>query len=319
MKRKCLIIILAAMMLLSSLTGCSSKQITVCYSVYPVEYILERIADNRIKLCKLSTEEPIQVAHMTEGYQDMIDSAALILQMGELEPYWGIYDSEIRETEATIIDLTTLAAIYDFKRYTIGTVNGNEVVVESEYYEGTAFQKTDMYSKDPNLWLDPIAMTSMAKTIKDWLVDNYPEEAAFFENNFKSLEADLVRLDAEYSELYDGDPIKLVTVLPSFGNWQKTYNIAVYPLILSRYGAMPTEEQITVIKQRIKDDGVKYIVKEANLTEEMQELYDRIKKECNLKEVELSNLSTLTEKEKENNKDYLTIMYDNLMALEKLK
>ncbi|MDD6468109.1 MAG: zinc ABC transporter substrate-binding protein [Erysipelotrichaceae bacterium] len=300
------------------LTGCSSHKLHVCYTVYPIEYILDRIAENRITKTKLSTEDPIQVAHIISNYKDEIESADLVLQMGELEPYWGIYSSEIAQSDATIIDLTTMAAIYDFKRYTKGIVSGNSVIVESDYYDGTTFQSIDVYSKDPNLWLDPIAMSSMSRTIKDWLVANYPQEAGFFESNFKALEADLVRLDAEFREL-DTTDMKIVTVTPSFGNWQKAYGIEVYPLILSRYGALPTDEQLEIIKQRIKDDNVKYIAKEANMTEEMLALYEEVKKDCNLKEIALSNISTITEAEFNKNKDYLTIMYDNLTALEKIR
>ena len=316
--KKIVLLLLTILMMSTSLVGCSSEQLTVCYTVYPVEYILDRIAENRISTCKLSSEDPIQVATIVSDYQEKIESADLILHLGDLESYWSIYSSDFINNETTVIDLTGTSALYDFKRYTTGTVSGNSVVVESAYYDGDIFQSIDMYSKDPNLWIDPIAMTSMARTIKDWLVANYPQEAAFFEMNFKSLEADLVRLDAEYRDLADSD-IKIVTVTPSFGNWQKAYGFGVYPLILSRYGALPTDEQLDIIIQRIKDDKVQYIAKEANMTEEMEALYQKVKAECKLTEISLSNLSTLTQAEFDQNKDYLTIMYDNLTTLEKIK
>ncbi|MCF0111041.1 MAG: zinc ABC transporter substrate-binding protein [Erysipelotrichaceae bacterium] len=319
MKRRIIMMIVSCLLAITCLSGCTTKTINVCYTAYPIEYLLTRIAGNRINLNKLSDENPIQVAHIVDNYTEYLDNATLILQLNELEPYWGIYAEEIKASPATIIDLTSLAAIYDFKRYTTGDVNGNSVVVEGPYYEGTEFTMTDIYSKDPNLWLDPIAMTSMARTIKDWLAEANPENAEFYETNFKLLEADLVRMDAEYSELPDNNTIKLVTVTPSFGNWQKAYGIGIYPLILSRYGALPTEAQLTIMETKIRDDKVQYIVKEANLTEDMLALYERVKQDCGLIEIELSNLSSLSEKEISQNKDYLTIMYDNLTVLEKLK
>ena len=82
---------------------------------------------------------------------------------------------------------------------------------------------------------------------------------------------------------------------------------------------MPSDEQLDAIIARIKNDKVQYIAKEANLTEEMLELYELVKKECNLKEITLSNISSLTKDEFDKNKDYLTIMYDNLTSLEKIK
>ena len=55
------------------------------------------------------------------------------------------------------------------------------------------------------------------------------------------------------------------------------------------------------------------------MTEDMINLYNKVKADCGLTEVDLSNLSSLTEKEYNQNKDYLTIMYDNLNKLEALK
>ena len=316
MKRK-LTILLTFVILLSVLTGCGSKEIKICYTVYPVEYILNRIAGNRVQTCKISTEEPIQTAHVVSDRQEVMNDVTLILQIGGLEPYWPIYGNEFKEM-AQVIDLSSISALYDFRRYTSSVVAGNTITIESNYYDGDIFKAIDTYSKDPNLWLDPIAMASMARTIKDWLVASYPEEASYFETNFKALEEDLVRLDAEYSSIEEAN-IKFVSVTPSFGNWQKSYNVGVYPLIISRYGALPTEVQLEAIMQRIKDDKIKYIVKETNLTPEMLELFEKVKKECVLTEISLSNLSTLTEDEFNKNKDYLTIMYDNLSALEKIK
>ena len=47
--------------------------------------------------------------------------------------------------------------------------------------------------------------------------------------------------------------------------------------------------------------------------------YEKVKKACNLTEISLSNISSLTKEEFDKNKDYLTIMYDNLTTLEKIK
>ncbi len=317
--KKLLALILSTFLLLSCLTACSTKAITVCYTIYPVEYLLNRIAEKYVNTCNLSQAEvPIQVAHIADDYADSLDKADLILQVGDLEPYWEIYESEIKSSKAEIIDLSGLAGIYDFKRYTTGTVSGSSVTVESNWYEGSAFSSIDMYSKDLGLWLDPIAMSSMARTIKDWLVEKDPNNSGVYEANFTALEADLVRLDSEYSAI-SSQKLSLVTVTPSFGNWQKDYNVGIYPLILSRYGALPNDEQLKIIEDRIKNDKVKYIVYESNMTEDMIKLYEQVKNDCGLTEVDLSNLSSLTEKEYNQNKDYLTIMYDNLNKLEALK
>ena len=90
----------------------------------------------------------------------------------------------------------------------------------------------------------------------------------------------------------------------------------VYPVILSKYGALPTKSQLEVIKNRIVEDNVKYIVYEPNMTEDMIQLFDELQEELGLTRVELSNLSSLTEDEKNSGKDYISIMYENLQVLE---
>ena len=104
----------------------------------------------------------------------------------------------------------------------------------------------------------------------------------------------------------------------SFGNWQKTYGIQVYPVILSKYGALPNNEQLECIKQRIIADSVQYIVYEPNMSDDMVELFNQLQEELNLTRVELSNLSSLTESQKGSGKDYVSIMYENLQTLESM-
>ena len=85
---------------------------------------------------------------------------------------------------------------------------------------------------------------------------------------------------------------------------------------MSRFGVLPTEEQLEVIKKQIVADGVKYIVYDPTLPEDMQALYQRVRDELKLKEITLSSLSILSEADKEKSKDYKTIMYENLTTLE---
>jgi ABC-type Zn uptake system ZnuABC Zn-binding protein ZnuA len=47
----------------------------------------------------------------------------------------------------------------------------------------------------------------------------------------------------------------------------------------------------------------------------MQELYQQVKDELNLKEINLSSLTKLSQKNIDSNMDYMTIMYQNLKAL----
>ncbi len=320
MKKKIISYIMMILMIIT-LNGCAPTNNQVAYTVYPVGYILQRVAGNSIKPVSIQDDSLIQRARLKDDYKEILTNSNLYLHIGQLEPYSATHGAEINKLISSQIDLSSLNAIYTFKRYTPVLTDGDITYVEGPYYKGDEFNMIDVNAKDLNLWLDPIAMLSMSKDIRDWLIAKYPDDKSVFESNYKALETDLVRIDAAYQSLAtkvasSNKEIKFVSMIASFGNWQKTYGFQVYPVILSKFGALPNDEQLDLIKTRIKNDNVKYIVYEPNMTPDMIELFNNLEEELKLTRVELSNLSSLTQSQKNDGKDYISIMYENLSVLE---
>lgn len=315
MKRKLLVILIMAFLTVN-LSGCVNEKATITTTVYAVKYLVEQIAGDKVNVEYISTEEYVQNAKLVNNYDEILSRTTLFLYINELEPYLDVYQDLLYNYDFEVIDLANLSAIYGFKRYTKVTVDNVFTFKETDYYEDECFEYVDLYTKDPFIWLDPIAMSSMASTIKDWLIAYYPEDTLTFENNFKELQTTFVRMDAEYQSLKEISDVKFVSVTPCFGNWQKLYGVEVYPLVISKYGVLPTEEQLEVIKNEIIENDVEYIIYDDTLPEMYLELYEQIKEELKLKVIELSSLSILSTDDIEKNKDYITIMYENLTALE---
>lgn len=314
--------LLSLVLCLMCLSACKAETQKVVYTVYPIGYILERLGGDKIQRASIQTDTLVQRSQMREDYQEVMKDADLFLYLGSLEPYMQIYGAELRSSMPTI-DLSVKSSIYQFRRYTRVLVDDVESWVETDYYRGDAMKTIDVNDQDLYLWSDPIAMVSMAREIKNWMQTNYVEESAFFEQNFDKLESDLIRLDAEFQSLstklkQENKTIKFVSMTASFGNWQRTYGIQVYPIILSKYGVLPNAEQLEIIKKRIIDDEVKYIVYEPNMTEDMITLFNQLEQELKLVRVNLSNLSSINETQKGENMDYLSIMYENLSTLENM-
>ncbi len=318
MKKK-LQLLIAALLLMATLGGCKAGKPVIGVTVYPIQYLMQRLAEDKVDVVMLSQGTTIQRATIIDDYAAKLKKINVLFRINQLESYYNVYRKEIEATNIKVIDLSINAALYNFRRYTIVDVVGSEVTVESDYYKGDAFSKIDKYDKDPMVWMDPIAMTSMAQTILDWLLKSYPEEAKFFNANFKKLQSELARLDAEYQKLrIQKKNIGFVSMTPSFGNWQKDYGIEVYPVFLSRFGVYPSDVQLQLIKQRIQSDKVKYIALEENLPADMKSLYDALKKELDLKEINLHNIAFLSETDIRENKNYFTLMYENLNMLESI-
>ena len=301
-------------------SGCSVRQPKIAYTVYPVRFLIERIAGDKVQLEGISDETLILRAQVKEGFETVIDEYDVLMYMGALEPYIRPHNDVINSGNITMLDLTSQCNIYKFGRYVSTYIDGEEKGDYEKYYGNPVFDSIDKYTNDPYLWMDPITMTSMASQVRDWLVSTYPEEADTFNANYLALETDLARLDAEYQKLKTrSSKIKIVTMTPSFGIWQQNYGIQVYPVVLSRYGVLPNSQQLQFIKQRIIDDNVKYIVSEPGLPEDIVREMNALADELGLEIIYLNSLSTLTEQQILEGKDYLQIMYENLAVLEGLE
>ena len=325
MRRKTAVKILAAAVLMLSLSGCAAVRTRITYTVYPLRYLIQRLCGNEVQYESIQDENTIvQRAQIRPDYKTVLDNSAVFFHIGTLEPYLSVYDKEIRSNGVYSYDLSSINAVYDFKRYTRIVTDGEVTFTESPYYTGELFERIDTDTKDLSLWTDPIVMYSMAKNIYEWLVRTYPDREPVFTENLKKLENDLIELDAKYqslstSLLKENNEIRFVSMTASFGNWQKTYGFQVYPVILSKYGVLPSEAQLQAIIAKIRSDNVKYIVYEPNMTEDMHRLFDRLQSELGLQRVDLSNLSSLSEHEKELGQDYLAVMYENLATLETME
>ena len=313
--------LLAMILMVPMLQGCVQRRTEIAYTIYPIGYLIQRIAGSTVKYVSIQKDDTIvQRAQISSDYQNTLKQSYVLFHIGDLEPYLSVYHDEIVNTGVQDLDLSADNAVYDFGRYVRADEKKGTAERFEPYYLGDAFADTDTSRKDLSLWIDPIAMMSMGKDIRDWLIRKNPDEESFYAENYRKLEDDLIDLDVQYQNLAtelneNQERIAFVSMTPSFGNWQKAYGFQVYPVVLSRYGVLPDEKQLEVIEKRIRDDAVGYIVKEPNLPKDMTVLYEKVKEDCSLKEVPLSNISSLSESENRDGKDYLSIMYENLNTL----
>lgn len=314
--KKNIVKLLSISLLMVSLTGCLRQTYEVVVTNYPVQFLVESIAKDRVNVTRLEEGSVAQRATIREDYEDILKKADVLFYINETQPYFELYEEELKNMKGDKVDLSYYSKLYEFKRYHNVMVSDSRQTFESEYYETDLLDNADLYTDDPILWIDPIAMTSMGRSVLDYLVDRFPDQRTYFEANFEELEVDLVKLYADYQLLNTSNSIiSFATMTPDYGNWQKSYGINVYPLTLSKYGVLPDEELLNVYREKIIDDGVRYIAYDDSLPDDYLKLFNKVKTELNLESIELHNLFTLTEKNIENNEDYIDLMYHNLDVL----
>lgn len=313
---------IVVLLIVLMLTGCAQVKQYVSYTIYPIGYLLQRIGGTRINT--ISLQQPNVIVERStpiENIKEVVDDSLFLFHIQGLEPYIDLYSDQINAADLINVDLSLLNAIYKFQRYTRVASGDNETYIETPYYDGDCFADIDTYDFDPFLWLDPSGMLSMAKDVYTTLASNYVEQSSYFKDNYNNLYSELTTLEASYQSLSakckkNNITIKFACMTPSFGSWQKSYGFSIYPICLSKYGTLPTSEQLEVIKQRIKDDGVEYIAYEPNMSDEMSNLFNEIADELDLKRINLSNISSLTSTQSGDGKDYFSLMYENLNVLD---
>ncbi len=313
--KKCIKILLIIILTASVAVGCKVEKVRVCGTIYPVQYLLERIGGNRINTCTLSDNQQVINSQMVPNYKSLTQDVDAIFHLGDVEPFLSLYTAEFNAQEIPLINVSANALVNNFKYYSVEEVNGEDQYVEKDWYDGAAaFEDVDMYSIDPYVWLDPIAYTSVAKNITDYLIKLAPLDRDYFNSNFVDLQSELSTLDAQLNVFKD-EGISFVSITPSFGNWQKTYGIDVAPAILSKYGVTPNSNQLAVITNWITENKIKYIAFEDGLNDSQKATYDYLVKEHKLEPINLYNLSFITEEQLTQELDYLDLMYRNLDAL----
>ena len=316
--------LLTVLAVLLMLTGCGSAKKYTAYTIYPIGYLLNRIGGNRIEQISIQNKSMVQIANLLPNYDEILSDSLVLFHIGNLEPYMDLYKEEIGAlVDLSAGDLSILNGLYEYKRYTPVIVDGKVSYVEGPYYESDMFDEIDTYDLDPFIWLSPSGMYCMAKDVYDYLSSNYVEQSAYFTENYNLVADELIALDASYQALAnrlvkENKSIKFVSMTGSFGCWQKDFGFQVYPVCLSKYGAVPSSAQLEVIKNRIKNDRVQYIAYEQNLPEDMQQVFLQLEEELGLKRITLHNISSLTSAQSESGKDYMSLMYENLSVLESI-
>ena len=99
------------------LSGCTMIKTQAAYTVYPVGFLIGRLAGETITAKTIQTESIVQRSQIRGDYEEILNDSEVFFHIGLLEPYLNVYSSEINALPLTKIDLSTMNAVYDFQRY----------------------------------------------------------------------------------------------------------------------------------------------------------------------------------------------------------
>lgn len=190
----------------------------------------------------------------------------------------------------------------------------HEVVAESEVVTISIDDHTGDH--DPHLWIDPLRMIEISRIIKDELIALNPDAEADYNANFEALEAELLALDKEFSELLATKENKYIMVPhAAYGYWEERYGVKQIAISGLSTSQEPSQKQLTEVISQAEEHNLDYILYEQNSPNRLSEV---IQEQIGAEDLTIHNLSVLTDEDIKNKEDYISLMRYNLEILDQV-
>ena len=183
-------------------------------------------------------------------------------------------------------------------------INSNLKIIDTSYVLETDYAPEE-------LWLNPASLLMMSQNVKNGLEEYISSTYLKKEINekYKSFKIDISTLDVDYRDSVQETNNKNIVVADSTLNYLEKFGLKVYCI-----DADASDKTIAEVEDLINKKEISYILtfKNTEMNSIAKEMLDKHK---DIKTIELHKLNILTDKERENKEDYLSIMQNNLTLL----
>ncbi len=265
-------------------TGCTKDEmdgIEIGVTNYANEYIVNRLYKNHSKISSI--------------YPDGVDNYTYKISNKLKKEYAKkdifIYNGLIENERNLALDLLE--------------INKSLKIIDTAYVLETEYAAEE-------LWLNPSSLLMMSQNVKngleEYIASTYLQKE--IEDAYKELKIDLSTLDVEYRETVNEVNNKSIVIEDSTLKFLEKFGLNVYCIDNDA-----TEKTLTEVEDLITNGDISYIITFRENEELSTNAKDLMAKFENLKIIELHKIHNLTDKERDNHADYLTIMRENLELL----
>ncbi|MBP3841681.1 MAG: zinc ABC transporter substrate-binding protein [Bacilli bacterium] len=279
MKKKILLCLLTITILLST-TGCKKdnmEDIDIVVTNYPNEYILTSIYGEHANINSVYPDG-VNVNNYKVTSKRKKD-----LSKDDLFIYTGLIERE-RILAVDLLD-----------------INNDLKIIDTSYV-------LEIENSEEELWLNPSYLLMMAKNIEmglnEYISSNYLKKE--IDDNYEKLKVNLSELDADYRLSIENAKSKRIVVNSNELKYLEKFGLEVIVL-----DDKALDKTYSEVEKYIKNDEVKYIYKFKD--EKNSEKVDNlVSNNDGVEVVELHKINNITDKEREDKQDYISLMKDNL-------
>ena len=284
-KFKIFSLLLLLVMICFSTTGCTSDNmdgINVLVTNYPNEYITSKLYGEH--------------STITSIYPDGVDISNYQINSKQKKEFCKydlfIYNGLIEKERNLALDLLEL--------------NPNLKIIDSAYVLETDYSPEE-------LWLNPSSLLMMASNVRIGLQE-YASSSVLqdeIEVAYDNLKVELSELDATYRIDVENTDDKVIVVANSALKYLEKFGLEVYCV-----DSDATDKTISDVQNLITDGKVSYIYsfKEEELNSKVEKL---LEDNTNVSVLEMHKLDNISDEERSNKDDYLSIMESNLEIIKK--
>jgi zinc transport system substrate-binding protein len=272
-----LVVLAGAVLVVPARVAHAASRTSVVASFYPIAWAAEQVGGGRVSVTNLTP--PGAEPHDLELNPDQIDH---------------VLDADV---------------VFELGR-------GFQPAVEqaAEQRDGPTVQLLAKGTKDPHIWLDPVRMAAIVRTVQRELTKVDPKGRALYARNAKRLLAELHTLDTHYrTGLAHCERRVIVTAHEAFGHLASRYGLRQEGVAGLSPDAEPDAKRIAQLTDLVKRDGITTV-----FTEELvsPRIADTLAREAGVHTETLSPLEGLTDQELQHGNDYLSVMDTNLGKLQ---
>lgn len=291
-------------------TAGSDDPLGVVASFYPVAFAAERVGGDLVDVDNLTPAgtEPHDLELTPDQVADLEDADVVLYLGAGFQP--AVAEIAERRDDGSV-DLT---ATIPLEAGDVEALEDQEAAAEGGQGDDGEEEEHEESGLDPHFWLDPQLMSAAVDEVEAALSEASPDDADTFRTNAQAYKDELGALDDEFATgLASCERDEIVTSHAAFFYLAQRYGVTQLPITGLSPEAEPDPARLAELADQIEAEGITTVFYETLVAPDVAETLAR---ETGADAAVLNPIEGLTEDQIDDGADYVSVMRDNLAALQ---